>query len=282
MVNTMKMEIRRTISPGETKKIDSQRLREEYLIEDLMLPGKIRTVYTYHDRLIIGGAVPAEEELVLETHEALKSDFFLERREAGILLISGQGSVRVDGKEYVMDPRECLYAGRGTREVIFSSTDAQNPAHFYFVSSPAHTSYPVSKKTIQDADVQAMGSAENCNERVLHKYIHPDGIKSCQLMMGFTELKTGSIWNTMPPHLHERRMEAYLYFDLPDDERVWHFMGEPHETRHLLVANEQAVISPAWSIHSGAGTSNYRFVWAMAGENQSFADMDAVEPGEMK
>ncbi len=270
------MNIRHAVGKEETKNMKSKDLRDHFLIEDLMKDDTIELVYSHYDRLIIGGAVTAGKELKLETSTELKADFFLERRELGIILISGQGSVTVDGEKYAMKEKECLYVGRGNKSVVFNGTDKDKKAHFYFTSTPAHTVYPVKKMSISDADSQSLGSGDKANERTIYKYIHPDGIKSCQLMMGFTVLNSGSIWNTMPPHLHERRMEAYFYFDLPEEDRIWHFMGESDETRHMLVANHQAIISPPWSIHSGAGTSNYAFVWAMAGENQSFSDMDAV------
>lgn len=276
------MKFRKSSSPEETKNMDTQRLREEYLVEDLMQDGKINMLYTHHDRLIIGGAVPGKEELTLEGGDAIKAEFLLEKRELGIILISGSGAVRVDGKEYSMALKECLYVGKGVREVVFINKDNDGSSEFYFASAPAHTNHPVQKKTTAEAEPQAMGSKDQANERVIYKYIHPDGIKSCQLMLGFTELKTGSIWNTMPPHLHERRMEAYLYFDLPESDRIWHFMGEVDETRHLLVKNKQVVISPAWSIHSGAGTASYSFVWVMAGENQAFSDMDFVKLEDLR
>ena len=269
------MIIRNAIGPVETKKMDTQGLREHFLVEDVMQEGKITMTYTHYDRFITGGAVPAGKPLSLDTNDALKADYFLERRELGIILISGEGSVEVDGESYPLKEKECLYVGRGVKNVSFLNAGA-GPARFYFTSAPAHAAWPVRKMSFDEAEPQSLGSKEKANERTIYKFIHPDGIQSCQLVMGFTELKAGSIWNTMPPHLHDRRMEVYFYFNLPEEDRVWHFMGEKDETRHLVIANHQAVISPPWSIHSGAGTSNYSFVWAMAGENQSFADMDPV------
>jgi len=269
------MIIKNAIGPVETKNMDTRGLREHFLVEDLMQDGKISMTYTHYDRLIIGGVVPAGKPLTLESDEALKADYFLERRELGIILVSGEGSVEADGEKYPMKAKECLYVGRGFKNVLFLST-GNKPARFFFTSAPAHAAYPTRKMSFEEAETQALGSMEKANERTIYKFIHPNGILSCQLVMGFTELKSGSVWNTMPPHLHDRRMEAYFYFDLPSEDRVWHFMGEKDETRHLVIANHQAVISPPWSIHSGAGTSNYSFVWAMAGENQSFADMDPV------
>lgn len=269
------MIIRNAIGPSETKKMDTEALREHFLIKDLMQSGKISMTYTHYDRLVIGGVVPASKPLSLPTDNALKSEYFLERREMGIMLISGKGSVEVDGTSFSLDTKECLYVGRGSKNVIFLQ-EGSDDAKFFFTSAPAHAEHPTKKMKLKEAEPQHLGSVEKANERTIYKYIHPDGIKSCQLVMGFTELKKGSIWNTMPPHLHDRRMEAYFYFDLPEEDRVWHFMGEPEETRHLVIANDQAIISPPWSIHSGAGTTNYSFIWAMAGENQSFADMDPV------
>jgi 4-deoxy-L-threo-5-hexosulose-uronate ketol-isomerase len=269
------MIIKNAIGPAETKKMDTQALRDHFLVEELMQDGKISMTYTHYDRVVIGGAVPVGEPLSLETDDALKSDYFLERRELGIILISGSGAVEVDGESYPLQVKECLYVGRGAKDVSFLSSGTE-PARFFFTSAPAHTSYPTRKMTQAEAEPAHLGSMEKANERTIFKYIHPDGIQSCQLVMGFTELKKGNIWNTMPPHTHDRRMEAYFYFDIPAEDRVWHFMGEPTETRHLVIANNQAIISPPWSIHSGAGTTNYAFIWAMAGENQSFGDMDAV------
>ena len=275
------MIVKNAIGPDETKKLDTQGLREHFLVDNVMQEGEIFMTYTHYDRLITGGAVPAGEPLSLETADALKADFFLERRELGIILISGEGFVETDGKRYSMKEKECLYIGRGVKNVIFKNA-GNEPAMFYITSAPAHTTHPTRKMGIEEAEPQSIGSKEKSNERTIYKFIHPDGIQSCQLVMGFTELKAGCVWNTMPPHLHDRRMEAYFYFNLPEEERIWHFMGEKNQTRHLIIANHQAVISPPWSIHSGAGTSNYSFVWAMAGENQSFADMDHVPLDALK
>ncbi|MCH8494197.1 MAG: 5-dehydro-4-deoxy-D-glucuronate isomerase [Balneolales bacterium] len=272
---------RNAVSPTETKNMGTQSLRANFLVEDLMLDGKISITYTHYDRLVIGGAVPTGKPLALDTNDAIKSDYFLERRELGIILVSGSGIVEVDGSEFALKTKECLYVGRGSKNVLFKQT-GNEAARFFFTSAPAHAVYPTRKMTLEEAEPQHLGSIEKANERTIFKYIHPDGIESCQLVMGFTELKKGSIWNTMPPHTHDRRMEAYFYFDVPDEDRIWHFMGEPSETRHLVVANYEAIISPPWSIHSGAGTTNYSFIWAMAGENQSFADMDHVSLTDVK
>jgi 4-deoxy-L-threo-5-hexosulose-uronate ketol-isomerase len=269
------MIIKNAVGPTETKNMDTATLRENFLLENVMTEGEITLTYSHYDRLIIGGAVPAGKALSLEADDALKASYFLERRELGIILIAGEGSVVTDDQEYALKTKECLYVGRGVQSVQFKST-GNAPAYFFFTSAPAHAAYPTRKMSLSEAEPQHLGSVEKANERTIYKFIHPNGILSCQLVMGFTEMKKGSIWNTMPPHVHDRRMEAYFYFDLPSEDRVWHFMGQPQETRHLVVANHQAIISPPWSIHSGAGTTNYSFVWAMAGENQSFADMDFV------
>lgn len=275
------MIIRNAIGPNETKNMDTQALRDHFLIEDVMQEGKVSMTYTHYDRLVIGGAVPSEKPLQLETADALKAEYFLERRELGIMLVSGEGLVEVDGNTFSLKTKECLYVGKGAKSVTFMQKGAET-ARFFFTSAPAHAEYPTQKMRMEEAEPEHLGSVEKANERTIYKYIHPNGIKSCQLVMGFTELKKGSIWNTMPPHVHDRRMEAYYYFDVPQDDRVWHFMGEPTETRHLVVANHQAIISPPWSIHSGAGTTNYSFIWAMAGENQSFADMDFLKLASVK
>lgn len=276
------MEVRHPTHPKDATNYTPDRLREEYLLEDLMQEDELNLVYTHHDRMIAGGAVPVNKELTLGTYEALKSDYFLERRELGIINVGDKGQVTVDGDEFTLANKECLYVGRGKQDVSFKSSDSGSPAHFYLVSTLAHKEYPTQKATIEDATVEDLGSGDACNERTINKFIHPDGIQSCQLDMGYTELKKGSIWNTMPAHTHDRRSEIYFYFDLPEDQRLFHYMGQPDDTRHLVMANEQGVISPSWSIHAGAGTLPYCFVWAMAGENQSFADMDHVDLDELK
>jgi 4-deoxy-L-threo-5-hexosulose-uronate ketol-isomerase len=227
--------------------------------------------------MIIGAATPAIATLTLGTYDALKSDNFLDRREMGIVNIGSAGSITVDGEKYDLDKLDCLYVGKGKKEIVFSGSDAgEIPAKFIFFSCPAHAEYPVQLMKASAATPAEMGSAETANHRTINKYIHLDGLKSCQLVLGVTNFKQGSIWNTMPPHLHDRRMEAYFYFDLPETQRVIHFMGEPHETRHLFLNNEEGIVSPSWSIHSGVATAAYSFIWAMAGENMSFTDMDPV------
>ena len=250
--------------------------RDEFLATGLMIGGQVQLVYSHYDRFIFGGAVPTDAALDLPNDDDLRAEYFLERRELGVLNLGGAGTVLVDGTEYALERFDCLYVGRGSRSVSFRSNSSDEPAHFYLNSAPAHHTYPTTKATQAEANRVELGDDAHANNRVLFQYIHEQGIPSCQLVMGFTELLSGNVWNTFPPHTHERRMEVYLYFDLPDDELVMHFMGKPEETRHLAVRNYEAVISPPWSIHAGAGTHAYRFVWGMAGENQAFSDMDAA------
>jgi 4-deoxy-L-threo-5-hexosulose-uronate ketol-isomerase len=271
------MRIIHAVHPEDFVKYNTQQIREKFLIDRLVEPGAINCVYTHYDRMVTGAATPAIAALTLGTYDALKSDNFLDRREMGIINIGSAGSVSVDGDVYELDKLDCLYIGKDKKEIIFKGNDsAETPAKFIFFSCPAHAAYPVQLMKAVDATPAEMGSGETANHRTINKYIHTDGLKSCQLMLGVTNFKQGSIWNTMPPHLHDRRMEAYFYFDLPESQRVIHFMGEPHETRHLFLNNEEAVVSPSWSIHSGVATAAYSFIWAMAGENISFTDMDAV------
>jgi len=258
------------------KRMTTDELRGHFLIEDLFAKGAIVTHYLDLDRTIVGSAVPGIAPLVLATADELRAAYFLERRELGILLIAGKGKVTADGKTFEMDVLDCLYVGRGTKEVKFESADAANPAQFYLLSYPAHTTYPTVLARKKDAAAVPLGKQESMNKRTIYKYIHEAGIKSCQLVMGFTELDAGSGWNTMPPHTHTRRSEVYLYFNLPESARVFHMMGGPQETRHLIVADKQLAISPSWSIHAGIGTQNYTFCWGMGGENQAFDDMDAA------
>ncbi|MCF6409987.1 5-dehydro-4-deoxy-D-glucuronate isomerase [Pseudalkalibacillus salsuginis] len=276
------MDIRYATNPEETKHYTTEKQRKEFLIEGLFIPGDMHLTYTHHDRVIIGGVCPTENTLHLNAGDTLKTDYFLERREIGIINIGERGTVIVEGDNYELEQKDCLYIGLGNKEVKFKSENDGKPAKFYLVSSLAHKEYPVQKLTINRAEPVHLGSIEESNERTIYKYIHADGLQSCQLMMGMTLLKPNNMWNTMPAHLHDRRMEAYLYFNMPEKGRVFHFMGEPNETRHLVVSNEQAVISPSWSIHSGCGTSNYTFIWAMAGENYTFIDMEAVEMSKLR
>jgi 4-deoxy-L-threo-5-hexosulose-uronate ketol-isomerase len=260
----------------------TEELRAAFLTEPLMEKDSVRLVYTHYDRVIIGGVKPVDRRVALEMHPELKAEFFLQRREIGIINVGGKGKVYAGNAEYELDKLDCLYIGRGVQRVEFGSHHPEHPAAFYLLSVPAHADNPVQLMTCQEALPAEVGSAATSNARTIYKYIYADGIKSCQLVMGLTILKTGSVWNTMPAHTHTRRMEAYFYFDIPEQQRVFHLMGEPQETRHLLVANGQAVISPPWSIHSGCGTSNYAFIWGMAGENYTYTDMDAVAIADLR
>lgn len=267
------MEIRYSPHPTAYPKLNTDELRSAFLIETLFAPGKLELVYTDADRAIVGSAVPIDSAIKLSADSELRAAFFCERREVGVLNIGGEGAVEVDGKRYELGKLDCLYVGRGSQNVAFTSKDAANPAAFFLLSYPAHTSYPTTLATTKDATPVELGTAADANRRTIFKYIHTGGIKSCQLVMGFTKLQEGSVWNTMPAHTHTRRSEIYIYFDL-GKRRVMHFMGKPQETRHLIVGEKQAVISPSWSIHSGCGTGAYTFCWGMGGENQAFDDMD--------
>jgi 4-deoxy-L-threo-5-hexosulose-uronate ketol-isomerase len=262
--------------PERFQRMTTDELRQTFLIEDLFTKGQLLTHYLDLDRTIVGSAVPLMSPLILANADELRAAFFLERRELGVLLIAGKGNVTADGEDFEMDTLDCLYVGRGTKEVRLASADPANPAHYYLLSYPAHAAYPTTLARKKDAAAVPLGKQEMLNKRTIYKYIHEGGIKSCQLVMGFTELERGSGWNTMPPHTHNRRSEIYLYFKLPADARVIHLMGPPQETRHLVVADKQVAIGPSWSIHAGMGTQNYTFCWGMGGENQAFDDMDAV------
>lgn len=271
------MEMRYPSGPEAVKRFTTAELRDEFLIEQLFVNGQVTMVYSHIDRIIVGGAAPAGSPLTLTADpKELGADFFLQRREVGIVNVGGAGRITVDGTAYEMDKLDGLYIGMGAQDVTFASADAGQPAHFYFASTPAHQTYPTAQIPIKDAEPVHLGDIANSNTRTIYKYIHPDGVQSCQLVMGVTLLEPNNMWNTMPAHTHARRMEVYFYFDIAADNVVFHLMGEPDETRHLVMRNEQAAISPSWSVHSGMGTSNYSFVWAMAGENQTFSDMDAV------
>ena len=276
------MEIRGAVNIEDAKHYTTEKLRNEFLIEDLFVPEKIKMVYSYIDRIIVGGSYPKNEELVLRAGKEIGANYFLERRELGIINVGGKGKVVIDGEKYSLEPKDGLYIGMGTKDIIFTSDDASAPAKFYFNSAPAHKTYPIVKIIASEAKPQHLGSLSSSNKRTINKYIHPDVCKSCQLLMGLTVLEPNNIWNTMPCHTHERRMEVYFYFNISDDNVVFHYMGEPKETRHIVVRNEQAVISPSWSIHSGVGTNNYTFIWGMVGENQTFSDMDAVQMSDLK
>ncbi|MDQ6763187.1 MAG: 5-dehydro-4-deoxy-D-glucuronate isomerase [Bacteroidota bacterium] len=271
------MEERFHQSPAETSRMNTEELRKAFAITDIMEEGKINFVYSHYDRMIIGGAMPSSAEIVLQNYEPLKADYFLERREMGIINIGGEGMVKAEGKEYFVGKLDCLYLGMGTEDISFKSNDDKETASFYILSCGAHHAYENKLMKKAEAVTESLGSSATSNERTIYKHIHQNGIKSCQLVMGLTILKEGNVWNTMPAHTHNRRMEVYLYFDLKEGQRVFHFMGQPTQTRHLVLGNQQAVISAPWCIHAGCGTSSYSFIWGMAGENQSFADMDFVE-----
>jgi 4-deoxy-L-threo-5-hexosulose-uronate ketol-isomerase len=275
------MDVRYPPDPKSFERMNTAEIRQSFLLDDLFLPGELKLVYSHVDRMVIGSAVPTGASLRLEAGPELAADYFAQRREIGAINIGGQGSIRVDGQDYTMANRDVLYIGRGSREIEFSTADANNPARFYLVSLPAHTSYPTQLAKQEEAEPVRLGSQAESNQRIIYKCIHAQGIQSCQLVMGFTELAEGSVWNTMAAHTHERRSEVYMYFDLPEDAVVFHLIGQGHETRHVVVRNSQAVISPSWSLHAGAGTRNYTFVWAMGGENQEFSDMDAIGMNEL-
>lgn len=286
------MELRTAASPKDVKHYTTDRLREEFLIQNLFVTGEIKLVYSHIDRIITGAAVPVEP-IALTAGEELRAEYFLQRREMGVINIGPKGIISVDGKEYELDYKDGMYIGMGAKDIIFKSADSKNPARFYINSVPAHTSYPTvlikmegtpseDVVIIKDENKVELGSLEESNHRVINKYILPGQVKSCQLVMGMTALKPGSVWNTMPCHTHDRRMEVYLYFEMPEDAVVMHYMGEPTETRHIVMRNEEAVISPSWSIHAGSGTQAYTFIWGMCGENQAFDDMDGVAMGDIR
>lgn len=268
--------------PNDVKYYDTEQLRKEFLVEKLFEPDAIRMTYTHNDRLIIGGAYPVNSAIKLETIDLIRSEYFCERRELGIICIEGEGIVSVDGSEYELTFKDAVYVGRGAKEVYFRCKDSSKPVKFYFASSPAHASYPTAQITKEMRRTRDLGTKSTSNERLLNQIILHEIIPCCQLQMGLTEIKEGSVWNTMPPHTHSRRMEAYFYFKIPQKQAVCHFMGQPQETRHIFINNEQAVISPSWSIHSAAGTSNYSFIWAMCGENLDYDDMDTFNADELR
>jgi len=276
------MEIRFQSSPREVKGMNTQQLRENFLVQHLMQANQIQLVYSHFDRVIVGGAMPVSNPVLLPNEAELRADYFLERREIGIINVGGAGSVEADGVVYELNKLDALYLGKGTRSVSFSSASADQPAQYFLLSAPAHHTYPNRRMQKDEAAPVHLGEKATSNERTIYKYIHQEGIQSCQLVMGLTVLKEGSVWNSVPPHTHTRRMEVYFYFDLPEAHRVFHLMGEPQETRHIVMANQEAVISPPWSVHCGPGTTNYGFIWAMAGENYTFTDMDPVPIATMQ
>lgn len=269
------------VHPDDFKQYTTNRLRELFLLENIFQADSITNVYSHYDRLIVGGANPLKASLTLGTYDALKASYYLQRREMGIINVGDPASVTVDGQKFALDRKEALYIGMGTKEVIFHTAE-KGQALYYYNSAPAHAHYPTRKVTLAEAETVELGSLESSNHRTIRKLLVNSVLPTCQLQMGLTELKAGSVWNTMPPHTHDRRMEAYFYFDVKPSEMVCHFLGQPDETRHIWVKNNQAVLSPPWSIHAGAGTSNYAFIWGMAGENLDYSDMDAVRPENLR
>ena len=276
------MDIRHPANPKDFESYTTERMRKEFLVQNLIIHGSVNLTYSYIDRMIIGGICP-NKPLTLEGGKELGTAFFLERRELGVINVGPAGSVQVDGQTYELAMNDGLYVGQGTKNVVFSSKNPTEPARFYLLSGPAHKAYPTQKITMDEAESSRIGAPEQCNVRVLNKYIHPDGVQSANLVMGLTVVESGNIWNSMPPcHTHARRMEVYFYYNLKPDAVLFHLMGEPERTRHIVVHNEEAVISPSWSIHAGAGTSDYCFIWGMVGDNQTFSDMDVVEVDRLK
>jgi 4-deoxy-L-threo-5-hexosulose-uronate ketol-isomerase len=276
------MEVRFQNSPKETAQMTTSELRDSFLLQNLVVADEVKLTYSHYDRIIVGGAKPVNKIISLEADPELRAGYFLERRELGIINVGGDGSVETNGENFSLKKLDALYIGKGVKEVRFKSENAANPAVFYLLSAPAHQVYPIKKLSKEQAMPATIGDAFTSNRRTIYKYIHAEGIQSCQLVMGLTILEKGSVWNTMPSHTHTRRMEAYFYFDVEEDQRVFHFMGQPQETRHLLVANHQAILSPPWSIHSGCGTASYGFIWGMAGENYNYTDMDAAPLKDMR
>jgi 4-deoxy-L-threo-5-hexosulose-uronate ketol-isomerase len=270
------------VHPEDYKSYDTETIRKNFLLDSLFEPGKINFVYTHYDRMIVGGAMPTGTAIELPNFSILKAEYFLERRELGVINVGGDGIVTVDGEKFNLSKLDCLYVGKGVKKISFSSADANRPAVLYILSAPAHAKYPTTLLQKKDTESGTLGSLETSNQRTIYRYIHKNGIQSCQLVMGLTILEKGSVWNTMPAHTHDRRMEAYFYFDVPENQVVFHYMGLPQETRHIVMKNYQAVVSPPWSIHSGSGTSNYGFIWGMAGENLEYSDMDALQINDLK
>lgn len=280
------MDIRYSVNQRDFKRYTTEETREEFLIENLYVANEVVAVYSHVDRMVTLGCMPTTESVSIDKGIDIWANFgtkyFLERREIGIFNIGGEGTIVADGEEFQMGYKDCIYITKGTKEVVFASKNAAQPAKFYMVSAPAHKACKTTLIPIEKAAKKPLGAMETSNKRVINQFIHPDVLETCQLSMGMTVLEPGSVWNTMPSHTHERRMEVYMYFEIPKDQVVFHMMGEGKETRHIVMKNEEAVISPSWSIHSGAGTSNYTFIWAMGGENQAFDDMDTISSTELK
>ena len=275
------MKIINSVHPGDFKTYQTELIRERFLLDELAEPGKINFAYTHYDRMMVGLAMPSEQAIELPLFDILRANYFLERREMGIINVGGDGSIVAGNENFSLKKLDCLYIGKGTGKVTFSSADSAKPAVFYILSAPAHAAHPTKLLKKEEAQGGAMGAAETANKRTIYRYIHKDGLQSCQLVMGLTILESGSVWNTIPAHTHDRRMEVYFYFDVPENQVVFHYMGEPQETRHILVKNYNATVSPPWSIHAGSGTSNYGFIWGMAGENLEYADMDVVQLNDL-
>jgi len=278
----MKLELRYAVHHDDFKTYDTDKIRKEFLIENVFIPDEISLVYSMYDRYIVGGAMPVKQALKLESADDLKASYFLERREMGIINVGGAAVIETGEGTFNLGHKEALYLGKEVKDVVLKSADSEKPAKLYINSAPAHHKYPSRKVTMEDAEVVALGSMEASNHRTINKLLVNSVLPTCQLQMGMTELKPGSVWNTMPVHTHNRRMEAYFYFEVPEKQGICHFMGDPDETRHIWMKNDQAVLSPSWSIHSAAGTSNYTFIWGMAGENLDYSDMDVRHPDTLK
>lgn len=270
------------VHPDDFKNYQTAKIRERFLIDKQVQSDQINCTYTLYDRMIVGFANPVSQSLELPNYPDLRAEYFLERREVGIINVAGDGTITADGQSFDLKKLDCLYIGKGTKSVTFSSKDSNSPAVFYILSCPAHATHPTTLLTNADAVKVTLGSVDTANHRTINKYIHLEGVKSCQLVMGLTILHNGSVWNTMPPHVHDRRMEAYFYFDVPEGQKIFHYMGEGDETRHITLDNYDAVVSPPWSIHAGSGTSSYSFIWGMAGENLDYTDMDAIAIKDLK
>ncbi|MBO1265322.1 5-dehydro-4-deoxy-D-glucuronate isomerase [Proteiniclasticum sp. SCR006] len=278
----MRLETRYSTHPEDSRHYTTDEIRDHYLVEEVFLPEEANFVYSHNDRIIAGGIMPVNGRVILGVGKELGVEFFFQRREGGIINIGGAGQVKLDGQVFDMGQYDGLYIGMGTKDVEFTSMDKENPAKYYFNSAPAHHSFPTRIITLEQANKVHLGSVENLNKRTINQYVHPAVCESCQLVMGMTRLEEGSVWNTMPCHTHERRMEVYFYFNLHENDKVFHMMGQPQETRHIIVSNEQAIISPSWSIHSGVGTGKYTFIWGMCGENIEFTDMDHVDMQDLR
>jgi 4-deoxy-L-threo-5-hexosulose-uronate ketol-isomerase len=281
LIQVITMQIRFQNSSQEVMRMNTEKLRENFLCKDLMQDNQVQLIYSHYDRLIIGGIKPISAVVELSNHPELKADYFLQRREAGIINVGGSGEIGTDESTFILNKLDCMYLGKETKAVTFKSHDKSNPALFYFLSAPAHQKYPSVKMTREEASPVLLGEQATSNKRTIYKYIHDNGMQSCQLVMGLTILERGSVWNSVPPHTHTRRMEVYFYFDVPASQRVFHFMSEPWQTRHIVVDNHEAIISPPWSVHFGCGTSSYGFIWGMAGENKEFTDMDTVQVADL-